>query len=125
MYDPTMKNPNHELSSLQQRIEAATGADRDLDADIDRLIRRVVNDPPDADPDPTPDAIPAYTASVDQCLELLHVVLPDWHWHIGRDASGVFPYAALSKGKTVISADGTSVPLVLLTAMIRAVKVPE
>ena len=124
-----MKKPDHELSSLQQRIEAATGADHDLDADIDHLIRRTPDDSPNDTPatpsDAAPDTVPAYTASVDQCLELLHAVLPDWHWHIGRDASGVFPYAALSKGKIVISADGTSVPLVLLTAMIRAVRTLE
>jgi len=120
-----MKKPDHELSSLQQRIEVATGADHDLDAAIDRLLRRAVDAPPDTGADAVPEATPAYTASVDQCLELLHAVLPDWHWHIGRGASGVFPYATLSKGKTVISADGTSVPLVLLTAMIRAVRTPE
>jgi len=113
-----MKKSDHELSSLQQRIETATGTDRDLDADIDRLLRRVDEEPPD----PHPDVAPAYTASVDRCLELLHDILPDWHWHIGRDASGVFPYAALSKGKITISAEGTSVPLVLLIAVIRAVR---
>jgi len=96
------------LRSLQDRVETATGADRDLDADIEKILRG----PSDAAPD--------YTASVDSCLELLHAVLPHWHWHLGRGATGVLPYASLSKGKMTVSAEGTTVPLVLLTAIIKA-----
>jgi len=53
-------------------------------------------------------------------LELLHAILPNWHWHLGRGANGVMPYASLSNGKMTVSADGTTVPQVLLAAIIKA-----
>ena len=97
-----------DLEDLLQRIEAATGADPALDGDIAALLADSV------------EAVPAYTASVDACLTLMHAVLPRWHWHLGHDASGVFPYASLSKGRRRVSAKGTTVPLVLLSAIVRA-----
>lgn len=96
------------LQSLQRRIESGNGADRALDADIEKILRGPSDHPPD------------YTASVDRCLELLHGVLPNWHWHLGHGATGMMPYATLSKGQTRVSADGTTVPQVLLAAIIKA-----
>ncbi len=96
------------LHSLKQRIESGNGADRDLDADIEKILCGPSDHPPD------------YTASVDRCLELLHGVLPNWHWHLGRGATGMMPYATLSKGRTSVSADGTTVPQVLLAVIVRA-----
>ena len=96
------------LSSLLGRLEMAKGSDRPLDAVIEEELRGRTG------------KAPAYTGSIDQCLELLHDILPNWHWHIGRDASGVFPYVTLSKGQTTARANGVTVPLVLLTAIIKA-----
>ncbi|NQU56882.1 MAG: hypothetical protein HQ513_06575 [Rhodospirillales bacterium] len=99
------------LSSLQflkDRIESAKGADRELDADIEKILRGPSDDAPD------------YTASVDRCLDLLHAILPKWHWHLGRGANGVMPYASLSNGKTTVSANGTTLPQVVLAAIIKA-----
>ena len=96
------------LQSLQVRIESAKGADRDLDAEIEIILNGPSDDPPD------------YTASVDRCLDLLHAKLPNWHWHLGRDATGLMPYASISHDKLIASADGTTVPLVVLTAIIKA-----
>ena len=96
------------LQSLQVRIESAKGADRDLDAEIEIILNGPSDDPPD------------YTASVDRCLDLLHAKLPNWHWHLGRDVVGMMPYANLSNGKKTVSAEGTTVPLVLLTTIVKA-----
>ena len=96
------------LSSLLGRIETAKGTDRHLDADIEEILRGPSTEAPD------------YTGSIDRCLELLDDILPDWHWHIGRDASGVFPYVSLSKGPMRARADGVAVPLVLLAATVKA-----
>ena len=96
------------LRLLQDRIESATGADRDLDAEIARTLGETDGNALD------------YTASVDRCLDLLHTRLPAWHWHLGRGPSGMLPYASLTKGKTTVSADGTTVPLVLLAVIIKA-----
>jgi hypothetical protein len=101
------------LQSLQNRIEAGKGADRDLDADIEKVLRGSSGDAPD------------YTASVDRCLELLQEVLPDWQWHLGRGAAGMLPYVSLSKGRITVSADGTTVPQVLLAAIIKALSAQE
>ena len=78
------------LSSLLDRIETAKGTDRALDADIEEVLCGRSSD------------APRYTGSIDRCLELFHEILPGWHWHIGRDATGVFPYVALSKGQITV-----------------------
>lgn len=96
------------LDHLLGRLHAATGSDIELDAEI---LRALLGSPCPA---------PGYTSSVDACLDLLHTVLPDWHWHVGHGANGIFPYATLSKGKTIVEADGTTVPLVLLLVIVKA-----
>ena len=98
------------LASLLDRIEGAVGADRTLDAAIEQALKGPAEEPPD------------YTASVDHCLELLHALLPNWHWHIGRGSRGIMPYASLSKGEVTVSADGITVPLVLLAAIVMALR---
>ena len=65
---------------------------------------------------------PDHTASVDHSVDLLHALLPDWHWHIGRGARGIMPYASLSNGRVTVSADGITVPLVLLAAIVMALR---
>ncbi len=101
------------LQSLEDRIQSANGADRDLDADIEHALRG----PSDAPPD--------YTASIDRCLDLFHEVLPNWHWHLGRGAAGVMPYASLSNDRTTVQADGATVPQVLLLAIVKALREQE
>jgi len=98
------------LASLLSHIKGAVGADRALDAAIEQTLRGLAKDPPD------------YTASVDHCLDLLHDVLPDWHWHLGRGARGIMPYASLSKGRDTVSAGGITVPLVLLAGIVMALQ---
>jgi len=96
------------MQSLQVHIASARGADRDLDAEIEKVLNGQSQNAPD------------YTASVDRCLDLLHAKLPNWHWHLGRDVVGMMPYANLSNGKKTVSAEGTTVPLVLLTTIVKA-----
>ncbi len=97
-----------ELENLLERIGTATGSDPALDREVAALLAA------------SGENLPAYTASVDACLDLLRRVLPAWHWHLGHDASGIFPYASLSKGRRRVSAKGTTVPLVLLSVIVRA-----
>ncbi|HET6518667.1 MAG TPA: hypothetical protein VFG47_02470 [Geminicoccaceae bacterium] len=96
-----------DLSDLLQRVRAATGHDPDLDAAIAGLEHRAAE-------------VPAYTASVDACLALVHRALPGWGWHVGYDARGVIPYAAVSKGRARHEAGAPTVPLALLAAILRA-----
>jgi len=101
---------NLSLDHLLERLRAATGSDVDLDAEVSLVLLG------------SPDRAPGYTSSVDACLDLLQGVLPGWHWHVGHGANGIFPYATLSKGKTVVEANGTTVPLVLLLAIVKALR---
>jgi hypothetical protein len=107
--------PAPALTSLLRRIEAATGADRALDAAIEQALA-----PPHAEG--RSEAPPDYTASIDRCLDLVHALLPHWHWHIGRGARGILPYASLSNGRVTVTADGTTVPQVLLAAIVKALQ---
>ena len=101
-------------ATIRQALAAvarATGADRDLDA----LIRDAVygNESDDS---------PEYTASVDACLDLLRAVLPGWHWHVGHGASGVMPYASLSRDDDRFEAEAATVPLALLNVTLQALR---
>ena len=77
-----------ELTDLLRRVRAATGHDPTLDAALAAGLEHRTAE------------IPADTASVDACLALVHRVLPGWGWHVGYDARGVIPYAAVAKGQT-------------------------
>lgn len=92
------------LSRLRADLEVATGHDPSLDARIGRLLGGDV----DAD----------YSASVPRCTELIGRRLPGWRWHVGYGASGVFPYASLSRGDDLRTASAPTVPLALLAAMV-------
>jgi hypothetical protein len=98
------------LEHLLRRINGAEGHDQDLD----RAIARDLEGLPDVD-----DAA-AYTASVDRCLDLLHRLLPGWHWHLGYGATGVMPYAFVSRGGYRFEATAPTVPLALLRAVTQA-----
>lgn len=95
------------LDGLLARLESATGSDRQLDAALAQAF---------GGGEPAPD----YTASVDRSLDLIHVLLPGWAWHIGWNATGVLPYATLHGPQGLIAASAATVPLALLKALLRA-----
>jgi hypothetical protein len=92
---------------LLDRLERATGSDRDLDNALAHAFKVAA---------PAPD----YTASVDRCLDLVHAVLPGWAWHVGWNATGVLPYATLHGPQGLVGASAATVPLALLKALLRA-----
>lgn len=105
------------LRSLEARIVASTGEDRSLDLLISKTLG--MHD--------KAHAVPDYTSSVDTCLALIGEILPGWHWHIGRGANGIFPYASLRRengpddeGDLCIVGDAPTVSLALLHAVVRA-----
>ncbi|MCS6780624.1 MAG: hypothetical protein NZ555_13095 [Geminicoccaceae bacterium] len=61
-----------------------------------------------------------WSGSVEACVRLLHRVLPGWSWHVGWAPSGVVPYARLRHGQERISAEGPTVPIALLRAILAA-----
>jgi hypothetical protein len=84
---------------LKVRLDTATGADTGLDGDIAAAFA----------------VAPAhFTGSIDQARSLVAATLPDWKLHVGFDASGVFPYAALTRGDVHMDAVAGSVPLAIL-----------
>ena len=93
------------VDDLRRRVEAATGADRELDQALAHAL---------GGPKPAPD----YSASVDRCLDLVHACLPGWAWHVGWNASGVLPYATLHGGPHLVAAAAPTVPLALLRALL-------
>lgn len=103
-----------ELTNLLERVLAATGSDAQLDARIAALVAGLGSD----------QEIPAYTGSVDRCLELIHQALPGWGWHVGYGPRGVIPYATVTHSTSRHEASAPTVPLALLTALLRA-KVSE
>ena len=103
-------SPSPELHLLLERLRQAEGhdvlLDRAIAQDLDVLA-------------PTAQA-PEYTASVDRCLELLHRLLPAWHWHLGYGATGVMPYAFVSDASRRFEATAPTVPLALLIVITEA-----
>ncbi|CCQ75078.1 hypothetical protein [Magnetospira sp. QH-2] len=98
--------------SIGARLEKATGGNRELD----RALRDAW--------DPAEQGDPPYTESVDACLALVKKVLPGWHWHVGWGASGFLPYAMISRDGREFHADGPTVPLALLRAVVKALEEP-
>lgn len=98
-----------ELSALLQQIEAASGADKRLDQAVTVAFNS----------GNAPEALD-YTASVEHCLDLVRRVLPDWAWHVGFGANGVFPYATLHDDTHATEASAPTVPLALLAALTKA-----
>lgn len=92
---------------LAERLAAASGADAGLDEELAHSL-----------------GLPAaaYTGSAESARAWVVAALPGWHVHVGFDASGVFPYAAVSRGDIHVDATGPTVPLALLRT---ALKLPE
>jgi hypothetical protein len=101
------------MTDLEAELKTATGSDRALDRELALLL-----DPERA---ATP---PDYTASVDRCIELVHLALPGWSWHVGWDAAGILPYATLHRGERLVEAAAPTVPLALLRALLKARREP-
>lgn len=96
-----------ELESLAQRLNAATGADGGLD----EAIAGAFGVPPGR-----------YSGSLDACRALVAAALPGWRLHLGFDAAGIFPYAALSQGEHHLEAEAPTLPLAILKAAVAAAK---
>lgn len=79
-----LRSMRSDLTQLSKRVRAATGRDNDLDRSIAELLDHGAAE------------VPAYTGSVDACIDLVHRVLPGWSWHVGYGPRGVVPYAAVT-----------------------------
>src|SRR5512134_1147056 len=101
---------SQELHLLLQRLRQAEGRDGALDRKIAQ----------DLDVGAPTTEVPAYTASVDCCLDLLHRLLPGWRWHVGYSASGILPYAFVADGGCRFEATAPTVPLALLIVITQA-----
>lgn len=114
-FGETFADMSNRLKQLETDLAAATGADTELDAEIHESAYGV-----------RPDSVPAYTSSVDACLELIHERLPEWHCHIGYGPRGIFPYAMLTHDPEQTGARSEkvapTVPLALLGAFVAALR---
>ena len=91
-----------DLTALLERVEAATGPDREIDTEIARAFGWT---PPGINPalwegKETPSwwatpgfGMPAYTSSLDAAIALVERVLPGWSWHaMNKDQEENDPY---------------------------------
>ena len=101
-----------DLDSLRTAVAAASGSDRALDAALHRVLGEEEDD----------EGAPAYSASVDACLALIHRLLPDWAWHVGFGPRGIVPYAYLHRDEERQEANAPTVPLALLAVMLAALQ---
>jgi hypothetical protein len=90
--------------ALEERVGQARGGDALLDRDL-CLAFGVAEQP--------------VTESVEAARALVGQGAPGWHLHVGFDASGLFPYAALTNADIHIEASATSLPLALLGALVK------
>lgn len=89
------------LGTLTERLNQATGAD----AGLDELLAQSFGQPK-----------AGYTGSAESAHALVHAALPDWRLHVGFNATGMFPYARLSRGDVQVDASAPTVPLAILRA---------
>ena len=138
-----------DLRELLKRVEAATGADRELDV---RILAALLSDEQlTVKRSPFNGAWCAYradgklwetpspfrqngeiTASIDAALVLVERVLPGWSWHIDSEFHGFPAYACLSSKESngaeepwlleyeTHDAKGKTPPLAILAALLRA-----
>lgn len=90
---------------LALALARATGADAGLDQEI---------------ADAFGVAAGAFTASVGAAREAATAALPGWKFHVGFDANGMFPYAAMTRGEVHVEANAPTVPLAILRAAVAA-----
>lgn len=115
------------IAELLERVEGATGPDRELDAALCATLRfggdeRCVRYPKTwTRVGQIRDWVPVYSASLDAALALVERVLPGWTWEGGRDpakASWAYLYAKID-GPT-FSASAPTAALALLAALLRS-----
>lgn len=99
------------LRDLLERVERATGPDRELDRAIWKACgidyRQSVTQP--------------ITESVDAALALIGRVLPEWWWTVGQSAPTGFASATVArKGGTVRSVSAPTPALALCAALLAA-----
>lgn len=137
-----------DLTPLIQRVEAASGADRELDALIQAALRvqspsltakwlegwagpwaaggdRVFLILEDGRRGPNFISMPL-SASVDSALFLMERVLPGWDYCLSR-GSGEPPMAALAPRHQVaeVEASAATLPLAILSALLRALQAQQ
>lgn len=83
-------------------LRKANGADAAIDRAIAQLFAVASAD---------------YSSSIEQCRSLVAELLPGWRLHMGYGANGIFPYASLTKGDDVFTADAPTLPLAILRVL--------
>jgi hypothetical protein len=127
------------LRSLRERVEGASGGDRELDADMSSaLLDSQVKRKRELLPsyvhhfgDGEWVLIPAYTASLDAALGLVERCLPGWEWILGRhntkagERSGTrFRGTLIQPGGELTACWGHTPALALLSALLSALPAP-
>lgn len=108
------------LRQLLERVRQAKGSDPGLDAEIAArlgLRGNTATSRPSGNQQTSPS--PAFTSSIDDCLDLVRRMRPDWAWHIGWDAEGVLPYVTLLRCGTRFEARAATVPLAILDVLLQ------
>jgi hypothetical protein len=133
------KATRRKLSDLIERVEKATGPDREIDYEIARTIEGYANAPTDLEGIQAADhgagiwpdgGQPGrYTASLDAAIALVERVLPDancygvekdprsWIAHVSRNQ--------VDSGHWLKEAEHKTAPLALLSALLRALSIKE
>lgn len=95
---------------IEDALAAATGGD----GHVDDLIARAFEC-----------GAEHYTGSVEACRQLVATRLPGWKLHLGFDVTGVFPYAALTRGALHLEAEAAALPLAILKVAVKAAQQPS
>ncbi|MBI5163502.1 MAG: hypothetical protein HY985_06335 [Magnetospirillum sp.] len=90
---------------LSARLKGATGADPALDQAVADAFAA---------------APAAFSASVEACRGLVATSLPGWKMHTGFNVTGIFPYAALTRGDDHLEAEAATLPLAMLLVAVAA-----
>jgi hypothetical protein len=121
---------NSKLKELLERVEKATGPDRDIDFDLAELLDEFAFVPTfgmagnwykrPVQYGLTTD-VPAYTASIDAAVALVGKVLPGWSWVVGRNDTDSEHMCIMGDSpQNEFESEGSSPPLAILAAMLRA-----
>lgn len=94
------------MGQLRARLHQAGGGDAALDRDLAAVFALEAGD---------------YTESIALARQLAARALPGWKLHVGFDASGVLPYAAVSGAGGRFAGTGPTVPLAVLRVVLDAV----
>lgn len=92
---------------LESALAGASGGDHAIDRAVASAFGQATAD---------------YSESVEACRALVAAALPGWKLHVGYDAAGLFPYAALSRGDSHLEAAAPTLPLAILRAAVTAAK---